>query len=125
MIARWLPLVAALSLIVIPLTVGVLALHKADDAQERVRRIETITLFPCLEGQGDKAEAACRALLERLLKSATPEQLKKLRGGEIRSAEDIRSEIEAAIDRQGGGALGPRGNPPPGQPRPGGPGVAP
>lgn len=97
---RLLVIVTCFVLLALPVALSLLAIKRSTKLETRVHTIETATLMPCLRGQGPAADKACRALINRLLEAATPKQLKKLRGGEVHTAEEVRRIVQRALVRE-------------------------
>ena len=91
---------------------------RSEHTRTRVERVEReiVTLTPCLQG----SDKACQAFLDRLIQAARPDQLRKLRGRRVVTAEQARRIFKQVLREQekGGGAprTGKPGPKPPGSP---------
>jgi hypothetical protein len=99
---------------VVTVAFAIVLVVRGEDTRTDVKTIkrDTVTLTPCLRGN----DKSCRAFLGRLLRAATPEQIRKLRGKPEFTTEEIRRIVRE--ETEGGGAPSGQPGPPPGHPGP-------
>jgi hypothetical protein len=91
---------------------------RGETTRDRVETIEReiVTLTPCLQG----SDLACQTFLDRLIQAARPEQLRRIRGGDVVTPQEVRKIVREEVREGGGASSGQPGPPPPGRSGPSG-----